>query len=262
MKILCVSDHIDPLVYSTKLKERFRDVDMVISAGDLPMEYLGFIASSLNKELYFIFGNHNLKRLNLFKKRRTAFSITDPSGNPALDNYFGSIYIGGRIVKTRHKLLIAGLGGSMLYNGDENQFTDFQMYRKIFRLIPRLLWNRVVHGRFLDILLTHAPPRGIHDKPDPCHTGFRSFLWFMRKFKPRFLLHGHIHLYDMNAQRMTVYHETTIINVYDHYVLTLPAAGRDQAPNIPLVAETASDISKQENKPDSVRPETVRRDQA
>ncbi|HUX12641.1 MAG TPA: metallophosphoesterase [Spirochaetia bacterium] len=261
MKILCVADHVDPLVYSTKIKERFRDIDMVLGAGDLPMEYLGFIASSLNRELYFVFGNHNLNRLNLFKRRRPAFSVADSSGNPALDNYFGSIYVGGKIVNTRHKLLIAGLGGSMLYNGDENQFTEFQMYWKIFRLVPRLLWNRVVHGRFLDILLTHAPPRGIHDKPDPCHTGFESFLWFMRKFKPRFLLHGHIHLYDMNAQRVAVYHETTVVNVYDHYVLTLPESGRNQKPNAPAIAGLESDSNRQHNKPDEVREETVRRDQ-
>ena len=38
MKILCVSDQIDPLIYSVNIKERYRDVDLVISAGDLPME--------------------------------------------------------------------------------------------------------------------------------------------------------------------------------------------------------------------------------
>ena len=45
MKILCVADHVDPLVYSINAKERFNDVDLVLSAGDIPMSYLGFIAS-------------------------------------------------------------------------------------------------------------------------------------------------------------------------------------------------------------------------
>ncbi|WP_455383170.1 metallophosphoesterase [Salinispira pacifica] len=247
MKILCVSDHIDPLVYSTRLKERYGEVDMVLSAGDLPMEYLGFIASSLNKELYFVFGNHNLKQLHLFKRKRATFPAGDPFPHPALDNYYGSTYLGGKISKTRQGLLIGGLGGSMLYNGDENQFSDFQMYWKVLKLVPRLLWNRLVHGRYLDILLTHAPPRGIHDKPDPCHTGFKSFLWFMRKFKPRFLLHGHIHLYDMNAQRVTVYHQTTVINVYDHYVLTLPGIERKEPATIPQTEESgAAEIEQTE----------------
>ena len=45
MKILCISDQIDPLIYSVNIKERYQDVDLVISAGDLPMEYLEFIKS-------------------------------------------------------------------------------------------------------------------------------------------------------------------------------------------------------------------------
>lgn len=253
MKILCVADHVDPLVYSTRMKERFGDVDIVLGAGDLPLEYQGFIASSLNKPLYFVFGNHNLKQFPLFRKKRGSFPPGEIMPHPALDNYFGSTYIGGRIAKTRQGLLIGGLGGSMLYNGDQNQFTDFQMFRKVLRLIPRLLWNKVIHGRYLDILLTHAPPRGIHDRPDPCHTGFKSFLWFMRKFRPRFLLHGHIHLYDMNARRVTVYHQTTVINVYDHYVLTLPGIEREEPPAIPLNPEGGNEADETKRESDDVQ---------
>jgi hypothetical protein len=36
MKILCVADNIDPLVYSSSIKSRFREVDLVLGAGDLP----------------------------------------------------------------------------------------------------------------------------------------------------------------------------------------------------------------------------------
>ena len=45
MKILCVSDQIDPLVYTNSIKERFADVDIVLCAGDLAMEYVDFIFS-------------------------------------------------------------------------------------------------------------------------------------------------------------------------------------------------------------------------
>ncbi|MEL3900248.1 MAG: metallophosphoesterase, partial [Treponema phagedenis] len=60
MKILCVSDEIDALVYNHNIRGRYADIDLIISAGDLPMEYLEFIVSSLNKPLLFVFGNHNL----------------------------------------------------------------------------------------------------------------------------------------------------------------------------------------------------------
>ncbi len=221
MKILCVADHIDPLVYSASVKQRYGSANLVLGAGDLPMEYLGFISSMLNKPVLFVFGNHNLKNRHLFRS-----SLRGTSSEPEIDcqirNYFGSVLVSDRVVRVE-TLLIAGLGGSMRYNNGENQYTDRQMYFRIFRLIPRLVWNRIVHGRYLDILLTHAPPRGIHDKPDRCHLGFDSFLWFMRAFRPRFLLHGHIHLYDLNAERRTRYHETTVVNVYDHYLLDTDA---------------------------------------
>ena len=124
-------------------------------------------------------------------------------------------------MKKKTGLLIAGMGGSINYNKGENQYTDSQMYMKLFRLIPRLIWNKIVHGRYLDIFLTHSPPRGFNDREDLCHRGFKSFLWFLEKFKPRYMIHGHIHLYDRNDPREIQYKETRIINVYDYYVLNL-----------------------------------------
>ena len=219
MKILCVADHRSPIVYSTGIKERFKDVDLILGAGDLPMDYYGYIVSSLNKQLYFVFGNHNLKHYNRITGKNPSFSY-DPTA--ATHHSFGSIFTSGKIHKEKKtNLLIAGMGGSINYNNGENQYTDSQMYIKLFKLVPRLLWNKLVHGRYLDIFLTHSPPRGYNDREDPCHRGFKSFLWFLEKFKPTYLIHGHIHLYDRNAMRELKYKETTIINVYDYYLLEL-----------------------------------------
>jgi uncharacterized protein len=223
MKILIVADHKDPLVYSPNIKQRFQDVELILGAGDLPMEYYGFIVSSLNKPLYFVFGNHNLSRYHLFK-RGAAASIS--SGSTVIEDMysrsFGATYLDGKSIRIKSKdLLIAGLGGSMRYNKGENQYTEWGMFIRILRMIPTLIRNRIIHGRYLDILLTHASPRGIHDREDPCHIGFKSFLWFMDKFKPKYLLHGHIHLYSLNERRVTQYKETTVINTYDHYVIEL-----------------------------------------
>jgi len=96
-----------------------------------------------------------------------------------------------------------------------------EMHWNIGRLIPRLISNRIRYGRWLDVLVTHSPPFGIHDKPDPAHRGFRSFLPFMRYFKPRYLLHGHIHLYRQNQVTQTTYHQTKVINVYPFRILEL-----------------------------------------
>jgi Icc-related predicted phosphoesterase len=217
LKILCVSDQIDPLVYSSSIKDRFADVDLILSAGDLPLDYLDFIVSSLNKPLLFVFGNHHTTDMKYFKR------VWYP---PLTDNEIeefpgcGAVYLGSK-VKIEENFIVAGLGGSMRYNNGYNQFTEFEMFIEVTKLIPGLLWNRIFHGRFLDMLLTHAPPKGIHDKKDKCHSGFKAYLWFMKVFKPKYLVHGHIHLYDLSEVRRTQWENTTVINAYSHYVIDL-----------------------------------------
>ena len=80
--------------------------------------------------------------------------------------------------------------------------------------------EKLMDGEKADMVFTD-PPYGINDLPDPCHTGFKVFLWFMRTFEPRYLVHGHVHLYDRNAAREAHYGNTTIINAYDHVVIDL-----------------------------------------
>ncbi len=204
-------------MYSAGIKERFKDIDLIISAGDLDLSYYGYIVSSLNKRLFFVFGNHNLKEIYHFRKEYAS----DTEGRVPLgilQRTYGSTYIGGRVVKEKG-LLIAGLGGSYSYNNGMNQYSEFQMTLKILTLLPSLIINRIFRKRWLDILVTHAPVRGINDGEDLCHRGFKVFRLFLRLFKPMYHLHGHVHLYDMNTKRETQFGETTIINIYESYIL-------------------------------------------
>jgi len=218
VKILCVADHIDPLVYSVQAKTRFKEAKLVLGAGDLPLEYYSFIVSSLNVPLLFIYGNHNLNHLEAYKRRGEISLKAIDDGDP--ESAVGALFLEDR-VRREGKLLVAGLGGSMRYNNGGNQFTEWQMMLRVLKLTPRLWWNKLVHGRFVDILLTHAPPRGIHDRDDKCHWGFKAFLTFMKWFEPRYLVHGHIHLYELNETRRTRYLKTEVVNCYDHLVLEI-----------------------------------------
>jgi Icc-related predicted phosphoesterase len=181
------------------------------------LDYLDFVVSSLNCPLLFVYGNHNLE--NYEKYRKSVFS--SESIFPTEDLYpgTGGITHVGSSIRREKGVIIAGLGGSKQYNKGPNQYTEWQMRMEIWKLFPRMLFNRIFRGRWLDILLTHAAPWGIHDKKDLCHQGFKSFLWFMRVFKPRYLIHGHIHLYDLAELRTTVYGGTLVINAYSQYVL-------------------------------------------
>ena len=88
------------------------------------------------------------------------------------------------------------------------------MWLAILRMLPALVANRIRRGRFIDILVTHAPPRGIHDRPDPAHRGFAAFRTFLRWFRPRYHVHGHTHVYDSRTVTQTQFGDTTVVNAY------------------------------------------------
>jgi hypothetical protein len=217
VKILGVADHIDPIVYSAAIRERFRDVDLVIGAGDLPVDYLDFICTTLGKPLLFVFGNHNLTGFHDLNRASDPYEKGRSWVSGRLRGP-GGLYIDRRVIRIKG-LLVAGLGGSPWYNGGDNQFSERSMFLRALRLVPRLVWNRLRHGRYLDVLVTHSAPYGVQDGTDRAHVGFRTFLWIMKNFKPRYLIHGHVHLWDRNQPRVSRYLETTVVNAYDHVII-------------------------------------------
>ena len=130
----------------------------------------------------------------------------------------------GRAVEAEG-LLIAGIEGSPRYNGGPHQYTEQQVMYNLLRLIPSLLLNKAQTGRYLDILVTHAPPRGIHDLEDVAHRGFSSLIPFIERFKPTLMLHGHTHRYDPLAPTRSRCGETEIINTYGHVLIELERNG-------------------------------------
>jgi Icc-related predicted phosphoesterase len=109
-------------------------------------------------------------------------------------------------------LKFMGLEGSMWYNGGPQQYTEKQMARTIRRMRPLIWWRGGV-----DVVLTHAPPRGIHDARDLCHRGFECYRRLIRKYRPSLFVHGHIHQqFESDADRQTRYEGTRIVNAYGH----------------------------------------------
>ncbi|MCH3917532.1 MAG: metallophosphoesterase [Spirochaetia bacterium] len=230
MRILCIADDMDRLVYSQHIKDNFADVDAVISAGDLSLRYYEFIVSSLNKPLFFVFGNHNLQEFDALVKASGSSlghmsEYTAPAPSPSI--FCGGELVDGKVLRDKRTgLIIVGLGGSYNYNNGKHQYTDHQMMSRIFKMVPKLLYNKLRYGRYLDILVTHAPPLGFNDEIDRCHRGFSAFLTFMDWFKPKYLLHGHVHLTDSNARRVVYYKRTKIINIYKSYILDDDTIGK------------------------------------
>jgi Icc-related predicted phosphoesterase len=109
-------------------------------------------------------------------------------------------------------LRVGGLGGSPWYNGEGNQFTEKQMARRVGKLVRRA---RRAGG--IDIFVSHAPPRGIHDLRDKCHTGFDSFRALMDELRPKAVVHGHNHEVYGRGERESEVGGIRVINACGYY---------------------------------------------
>ncbi len=211
MRILTVSDKVEPVLYGPHIQKRVGKVDLILACGDLPDYYLEYLVGLLDAPLHFVHGNHD-KVVEVMKADRPALA-----SNP----FMWGVNLHCRAVG-HAGLLLAGLEGCRAYNPDAPfQYSEADVARQIMRLAPQLLLNRLRHGRYLDILITHAPPRGIHDDEDLPHRGFAGYLWLLRRFRPRLMIHGHQHVYNRDAITESDYAGTRIINTYGYRVLEL-----------------------------------------
>lgn len=201
VKVLSLSDVQIDSIYSSGVKNRFTDVDLILGCGDLAYYYLEFVVSMLDAPLYYVRGNHSSV---------VEHTHTGPKTHP-----HGGIDLHRKVVFDKG-LILAGVEGSLRYREGPFQYSQSEMWAHIFRLIPKLLINRLVYGRCLDIFISHAPPWGIHDKPDLPHQGVKAFRWLLETFHPRYHFHGHIHVYRQDTQTTTKFHSTTVINTYGY----------------------------------------------
>jgi uncharacterized protein len=199
MKVLSLSDVIIPFIYSPQIAERFSDVDMGIGCGDLPYYYQEYVISKLDIPFFFVRGNHSKE-----EEQTSAGTCNAPQG--AVDLH--------RRVLNHKGLLMAGVEGSGRYRKGSFQYTQTEMWLHVLTLVPALLRNHAVNGRYLDVFVTHAPPWGIHDQEDLPHRGIKAFLWFIKVFKPAYHFHGHIHIYHPDTPTETSYYRTKVINSF------------------------------------------------
>ena len=204
--ILAVTDEVDPRIHSETLRQRMGHVEFVVSCGDLPVSYLEFIADALNRPVYYVLGNHT--------RRCAQRRACKPNG---------AIELSGKVVQDPGTgLILAGFPGCLRYEDDQPaQFTERDIGLMAMKMAPRLQLNRLRQGRALDLLVTHAPPRGVNDRTDPAHRGFETFCGFLEQWKPAYHLHGHVHLYDRSQPYQQRFGDTEVINVFPYRLLEL-----------------------------------------
>lgn len=193
MKILAVSDVPSDYFFEYYTPGKLKGFDCILSCGDLPREYLEFLVTMAECPLCYVHGNHD-----------ESFDQSPPEGCICAD---------GRIV-TCGGLRILGLGGSYRYRDGKYMYTEAQMKRRV-----RKLWMPLKKHKGFDILLTHAPARGLGDFDTLAHQGFGAFVDLLDAYHPPYLVHGHVHLnYGANIPRLRERDGTSIINAYDHYI--------------------------------------------
>ena len=194
MNIMIFADQESKLLYEYYDPEQMKDIDLIISCGDLKPEYLSFLATMVPVPLLYVHGNHDDK----YKRR-------PPEGCICIEN---RIYI-------HNGVRILGLGGSYRYKTGDNQYTEVQMARRISKMRFKIKRN---HG--FDILVTHSPAYGFHDGEDQCHRGFDSFNHLIETYHPKYFVHGHVHMnYGRQFPRVDEIGETQVINAFERYIL-------------------------------------------
>ena len=187
MRILAVSDETSGYYYDYYVRGRLDEFDLILSCGDLE-----FLVTMAHCPLVYVRGNHD-----------EGYTETPPEGCECVDGEL--LEIGG--------LRILGLGGAYEYRKGENMYSERKMKRRI-RKLRRKLRKR---GGF-DILLTHAPARGLGDLDTLPHRGFECFLELLEEYRPRYHVQGHVHLnYGHGISRVLQHGETTVINACGHY---------------------------------------------
>ena len=196
MKILFLADEEAKVYWDFFKKEDFEGVDLIVSCGDLKAEYLSFLATMVPVPVLYVHGNHDAK-----------YDKKPPEGCICIDDCIYE-FKGVRIL---------GLGGSHRYKPGPYQFTEREMAKRVRKLFWKLKFKKG-----FDILVTHSPARGLHDDEDMCHMGFEVFNKLIEQYRPKYFVHGHVHLnYGRQFVREDMVGEAHVVNAYEKYMLEL-----------------------------------------
>lgn len=213
-RILAVADEVVEQLWTDQVHALA--VDLIVAAGDLPFDYLEFLANALDRPVVFVPGNHDVDLSGYSNVRGLWTKAGVPVRWPGPT---GAVNADERVVDVAG-LRIAGLGGSIRYNKGPNQWTERQQARRARRVSRLAGWRRLRDGRGVDVLLTHSPPLGCGDEPDAPHRGFGCLHGLVSRLQPQFMLHGHIHPHGV-PRPDRVLGATRVVNVVGYKVMDI-----------------------------------------
>lgn len=202
MKILTISDEECPALWDYYIPGRLDGYDLIIACGDLNAKYLSFLVTMARVPVLYVHGNHDVN-----------YDQVPPEGCDCIDDHI-VVYNGIRIL---------GLGGCRRYHRGPHQYSEAEMRRRI-----RRLWWKLRKLGGVDIVVTHAAPEGLGDAEDRAHWGFAALRELLDQYRPKVLVHGHVHTsYGHDIPREIEYNGSRIINACERYVFEIPDADYD-----------------------------------
>jgi uncharacterized protein len=192
---LAVSDDEEPALAFEANRDALGTLDSILGAGDLPPDYLGFLADAFGVQLRYVRGNHD--RGGHWSESVTVSSPQAlPSG--AIDEIDGIPVLALEWPGIRHR---------------DRKRHDGSAVRDVVRLAIRLMLRRLRGRATPAVVLSHAPPKGVGDsQEDSYHEGFSAYRWLLDRSRPPLWLHGHVHPASVEGWR--VEHDgSQVINV-------------------------------------------------
>ena len=224
MKILAVADEPARALQQCCDPDHWRSkgIDLVVSCGDLSIEYLDYLCDLLQVPLLYVRGNHDDKW----------------HGTPGGDDIHGKVV-------THQGIRFLGLEGSPRYNDKPIQYTESDVSLRLKLLAPRLWLSRGV-----DVVVAHAAPRFCPVAYEACpkpigvgrdcpylppgpdgravvcpeaedlpHRGFAAYRELILKHRPKLFIHGHRHrIFGRSKQEQRV-GDTRVVDALGHVLI-------------------------------------------
>ena len=202
IRVLAVSDEVEAGLWEHLDRRALGRIDLLVSCGDLPPDYLSYLEGSLRVPLVLVTGNHDLDDAWRHEAARLL-----PARGPGAD-----------LVEA------AGLGiVSLDWPGTGKARTrsqDLTAWRQVLGLALRV----ALGGRRPVVVASHVAPHAAGDARDVYHRGFRAYRWLAERLRPALWLHGHTTPASV-PERITHIGPTTCVNVTGAYLVDLVPPG-------------------------------------
>lgn len=185
MKLLAIADRNPGIDIAQVVATE--GVDLIVTLGDLERhDLLGLLEVTTIPKLG-VYGNHD-------------------SGN-----YMNELAITDmhRATVKYQDISFGGLQGCVRYKDNPDAIMSTQ----------EETWQLMAGFPYVDVFLTHCPPRGVNDEDELAHQGFDALREYVERVKPKYLLHGHT--YPTDETMVTKLGDTTIIYVHKYKIIEI-----------------------------------------